>query len=134
VSFQNITVYQAWAPDTDCIVATYGVTDAPTLSVPECRLIAVEHVLGVGALQTHWPLAHASPEMQAAHLAPPAPQAAAVSDANGTQDPPVPPLQHPDGHVFPSQEQVPFVLSQTPFAHGAHPAPPVPQRDDPCEA
>jgi hypothetical protein len=95
--------------------------------------MADEHALDVGALQVHWPLVHASPEMQPAHVAPAAPQADVVSAEYSMHAPAVPPLQHPDGHVLASQEQVPFVLSQTPFTHVPHAAPPVPQRDDDCD-
>jgi hypothetical protein len=41
----------------------------------------------------------------------------------------VPVVQQPATHVLTSQEQVPFVLSQTPFEQGAHIEPAVPQSD-----
>jgi len=41
----------------------------------------------------------------------------------------VPPLQQPPGQVWASQEQVPFVVSQTPFAQEVQAAPPAPHCD-----
>ena len=38
----------------------------------------------------------------------------------------MPPLQQPVEHVLTSHEQVPFVVSQTPFEHGEHKAPACP--------
>jgi hypothetical protein len=46
----------------------------------------------------------------------------------------VPPLQQPAGHVVVSQLQVPVVVSQSPFAHEAHAAPPAPHCDDDSDA
>jgi hypothetical protein len=42
----------------------------------------------------------------------------------------VPPLQQPAEHVVASHEQVPFVVSHTPFAQDVQTAPPVPHCDD----
>ena len=39
-------------------------------------------------------------------------------------------MQQPAGHVVASQEQVPFVVSQTPFEHDLQAAPPVPHCDE----
>ncbi len=49
------------------------------------------------------------------------------SDAYASQVPVRPPTQQPFGQVLTSHEQVPLVVSQTPFEHGPHAAPPVPQ-------
>jgi hypothetical protein len=40
----------------------------------------------------------------------------------------VPPTQQPAGQVLPSHEQVPLVVSQSPFEHVPHVAPAVPHR------
>ena len=56
------------------------------------------------------------------------------SEAYGSHVPLVPPLQQPVGHVLASHEQVPFVLSQTLFAHALQAAPPAPHSAPLCEA
>ncbi len=57
----------------------------------------------------------------------------AVSEEYVSQLPVVPPTQQPPGQVWASQEQVPFVVSQTPFAHEVQAAPPAPHCDDDSE-
>jgi hypothetical protein len=43
-------------------------------------------------------------------------------------------MQQPLGHVVASQEQLPFVVSHTPFAHIAQAAPAAPHREADSEA
>jgi hypothetical protein len=45
----------------------------------------------------------------------------------------VPPLQHPFGHVFESQLQIPSVVSQRPLEQTAHLAPPLPHSEEDCD-
>ena len=61
-----------------------------------------------------------------AQVAAPVPQDAFVWLVYASHVPLVPPLQQPVGHVLASQEQVPLVVSQTPFEHIEHVAPPLP--------
>ena len=95
-------------------------------------MLPLQHPPGhEAALHTHWPLAlHAWPIAQPAQAAPPVPHEEADSDEYASQGPVVPPLQHPFGHVFASQVQVPVVVSHRPLAQLAHAAPPAPH----CEA
>ena len=80
------------------------------------------------ASHTHCPLlwSHSWPEPHAAQLAPPVPHEPCDSEAYGSHVPVAPPLQHPFGQVVASHLHAPIVLSQTPFEHEAHAAPPVP--------
>jgi len=79
-------------------------------------------------LQTHCPVVwlHAWPDAQAEQLAPPVPHEGVDSEAWASQVPVTPPLQQPFGHVVASQEQAPVVVSQSPFTHDVHAAPPLP--------
>ncbi len=84
------------------------------------------------ASQTHCPLVvlHCCPAPQAAHAAPPAPQEPDVSEAYPRHCPPE--VQHPFGQVLASHAHVPLVVSQSPAAHVAHAAPPVPHSAPVC--
>jgi hypothetical protein len=46
----------------------------------------------------------------------------------------VPPLQQPFGHVLESHEQVPLVVSHSPFEQDVHAAPPLPHFEADSEA
>jgi hypothetical protein len=87
------------------------------------------------ASQTHCPVVrlHSCPAAQAPQVAPPVPHEALDSEAYVWHVPLAPPLQQPAGQVTASHEQVPLVVSHSPFAQLLHAAPPVPQRDDNCE-
>ena len=74
------------------------------------------HVLVV--VGSHW-----------AHVPPLVPHEVVDCEPYASQEPPVPPLQQPAGHVFASQEQVPFVASHSPFGQDAQESPPVPHSD-----
>jgi hypothetical protein len=102
------------------------------------------------ASQTHTPPLHRFPEGQAplaphvhcplvqalvvlgshaAHVPPPVPHDPVLCAPVASQVPVVPPTQQPVAQVLPSQEQVPLVVSQSPFAHVPQAAPPVPHWD-----
>ena len=76
----------------------------------------------------HVPLAllHAWVAPHAVQVAPPVPHDPFDSDAKASQVPVAPPTQQPFGHVAPSQEQLPKLVSQSPFVHDVHAAPPFP--------
>jgi hypothetical protein len=79
------------------------------------------------ASQMHWPLAlHACPVAHPPQVAPELPQEVPDCDAYSSHAPVAPPTQQPLGHVVASQEQVPFVVSHTPFVHEAQAAPAAP--------
>jgi hypothetical protein len=74
------------------------------------------------------------PPLHPAQAAPPAPQEEIPCPEYASHEPVTPPLQQPSGHVLPSQEHVPFVLSHKLLPHAAHPAPPVPHSEPDCDA
>jgi hypothetical protein len=80
------------------------------------------------ASHTHCPPAlQACPAAHPPQLAPPVPHEEEDCDPYASQVPDAPePVQHPPAHVSASQEQVPLLVSHTPFAHAAHAAPPAP--------
>jgi hypothetical protein len=88
------------------------------------------------ASHTHWPvdLLHSLPLAHPAHVAPPLPHDVFDSLAYASHVPVAPPLQQPLGHVFASHLQAPTVVSQSPFAHDVHDAPPAPHCEDDCDA
>jgi len=64
--------------------------------------------------------------VQGAQVAPAVPHEVVDCDAYASHVPLGPPLQHPPGQVFPSQPQVPLVVSHRLLAHPAQAAPAVP--------
>ncbi len=77
------------------------------------------------ALQMHWPEAlHACPAAHPPHAAPPAPHAANDCAEYPSHVPAS--SQQPFAHVVGSHAHVPFVVSQRPFGHVPHCAPPRP--------
>jgi hypothetical protein len=87
-------------------------------------------------VQTHCPLLvlHVSPEPHAAHATPPVPQDVLDSLPYGSHVPVGPPLQQPPAHVLASHEQLPLLVSHTPFEQAEHAAPPVPHALAVCDA
>jgi len=97
------------------------------------HVVPLQHPVGHElASQTHCPVVvlHSWPDAQAPQVAPPVPQEAVVSEAYASHVPVVPPLQQPVGQVLALHWQRPLVVSQRPFPHAAHVAPPWPH----CEA
>ncbi len=79
----------------------------------------------------HCPLVHALVVVGSheAQVPPLAPHDDVDCEPYASHVPAVPPLQHPPGQVLASQEQVPLVVSQSPFEHVVQVAPPVPHCD-----
>jgi hypothetical protein len=88
------------------------------------------------ALQTHAPVVvlHAWFVPHAAQVAPPVPHEPFDSAANASHVPVVPPTQQPFGHVVPSQEHAPALVSHRPFAQDVHEAPPFPHSEGDSDA
>jgi hypothetical protein len=88
------------------------------------------------ASQIHWPvlLLQAWFVPHAAQLAPPVPHDPFDSAAKASHVPVVPPTQQPFGHVVPSHEQAPWLVSHRPFAQDTQAAPPFPHNEADSEA
>jgi hypothetical protein len=92
----------------------------PLQRLPAAQAGPVPHV--------HCPLVHALvvTGSHAAHVPPAAPHDPVDCEPSASQEPVVPPTQQPVAQVLASQEQVPLVVSQSPFEQVPHVAPPVP--------
>jgi hypothetical protein len=85
---------------------------------------------------SHWPLVHDVDPigLHGPQLAPCVPHELMDCEDVVSHVPPAPPLQQPPAQVLASHEHVPTVVSQSPFAQGAHAAPLVPHEAPDWEA